>query len=41
MPTMLEGVVVFVAVEAEPPVFSEGIGANEGWKEAALQENAF
>ena len=27
MPTMLEGMVVFVAVEAKPPVFSEGISA--------------
>ena len=27
MPTMLEGIVVFVAVEAKPPVFSEGISA--------------
>ena len=27
MPTMLEGTVVFVAVEAQPPVFSEGISA--------------
>ena len=27
MPTMLEGMVIFVAVEAKPPVFSEGISA--------------
>ena len=27
MPTMLEGMVVFVAVEAKPPVFSEDISA--------------
>ena len=27
MPTMLEGMVVFVAVEAKPPVFSESIRA--------------
>ena len=27
MPTMLEGMVVFVVVEAKPPVFSEGISA--------------
>ena len=27
MPTMLEGMVVFVAVKAKPPVFSEGIRA--------------
>ena len=26
-PTMLEGMVVFVAVEAKPPVFSVGISA--------------
>ena len=31
MPTLLEGVVVFVwRVEAEPPVFSEGISASGG-----------
>ena len=30
MPTMLEGMVVFVAVEAKPTVFSEGIHAR--WK---------
>ena len=30
MPTMLEGVVVFVAVEAKPPVFLEGISASGG-----------
>ena len=27
MPTLREGMVVFVAVEAKPPVFSEGISA--------------
>ena len=27
MPTMLEGLVVFVAVEAKPTVFTEGISA--------------
>ena len=27
MPTMLEGMVVFMAVEAKPPAFSEGISA--------------
>ena len=27
MPTMRDGMVVFVAVEAKPPVFSEGISA--------------
>ena len=27
MPTMLEGKIVFVAVEVKPPVFSEGISA--------------
>ena len=30
MSTMLEGVVVFVAVEAKPPVISEGISASGG-----------
>ena len=30
MPTMLKGVVIFVAVEAKPPVFSEGISASGG-----------
>ena len=30
MPTMLEGVVVFVAVEAEPPVFLVGTSASGG-----------
>ena len=29
-PTVLEEVVVFVAVEAKPPVFSEGISASGG-----------
>ena len=27
MPTLLEGMVVFVAVEEKPPAFSEGISA--------------
>ena len=35
MPTMLEGVFVFVAVEAKPPVCSEGISASGGRKEVA------
>ena len=30
MPTTLEGMVVFVAVEAKPPVFPEGISASGG-----------
>ena len=30
MPTMLKGVVVFVAVEIKPPVLSEGISASKG-----------
>ena len=28
MPTMLEGVAVFVVVEAKPPVFAEGTSAS-------------
>ena len=36
MPAMLEGLVVFVAVEAKPPGFSEGISARR--KEAAPKE---
>ena len=30
MPTMLEGVVVLVAVESKPPGFSEGISVSRG-----------
>ena len=29
-PVMLEGVVIFVAVEVKPPISSEGIGASGG-----------
>ena len=35
MPTMIEGMVVFLAVEAESPVFSEGIITSGGREEVA------
>ena len=40
MSTVLEGVVVSLAVESKPPVFSEGISASGGWKEAAPKGRA-
>ena len=38
MATMLEGVIVFVAVEAKPQVFSNGVSASGVCKEAAKMQ---